>query len=114
MQRLAKKKACFPLVRNSLQSETYINHLAVTVVIWKSSVLHSFTFFWINHPISSPKRQEVESVLHKNIVCLIKKASVFVNENKTSVCFLFSKQYRVVFSTPLFMMFHVIVHLFNG
>lgn len=39
-QRLAKKKVYFPLVRNSLQSEVCINHLAVIVVIWKSSVFY--------------------------------------------------------------------------
>lgn len=100
-QRLAEKKMYFPHVRNSLQSEVCINHLGVIVVIWKSSVFCIVLLsFRSAIPYLLPNIGRMSLFCHKNIVCLIKKASVFVNESKTAVCLLFSKHYRVVFSTP--------------
>lgn len=91
-QGLAKKKVYIPLVRNSLQSEVCINHLAVTVVIWKSSVFYIVLLYFRSAiPCLLPNIRRISLFFHKNIVCLIKKASVFVNESKTSGCFLFFK-----------------------
>lgn len=73
-----------------LQSDICINHLAVIVVIWKSSVSYRVLFYFRSAiPYLLPNIGRMNLFFHKNIVCLIKKASVFVNENKTSVRFLF-------------------------
>lgn len=84
-----------------LQSEVCINHLAVIVVIWKSSVFEIVLLYFRSAiPYLLPNIRRVSLFFHKNVVCLIKKASVFVNKNKTSVCFLFFQNSIGLFFQP--------------